>query len=374
MSSHHIPMGKIFGISIGIDWSWFLIFAGLTWALAVTYYPVTLPGRVAAVYYVLGAITTLILFGSVLLHELGHSVVALHYRMPVRRITLFVFGGVSQIGAESPSPSVEFQVAIAGPIVSFALAILFFFLERTAAPSAPALALLHYLAFINVTLAAFNLIPGFPLDGGRVLRAILWSTTGSVRRATYTAGTVGRVIGFIFIAFGVWLIFTGRLGAGIWIAFIGWFLESAATAQIQQVTIQRILGDHTVAEIMNRQYCTVPPDVSLQEIVDQHILGGGGGRRCLVIARDDRVAGLVTLHQIREVPRERWPEVTVAEIMTPEAKVKRVGPNTRVWSAMAAMDRDGVNQLPVMEDGQILGMLSRDDVIGFLRTIHELEP
>lgn len=374
MSSHHIPIAKVFGISIGIDWSWFLIFAGLTWALAVTYYPLALPGRAIWAYWVLGAVTALALFGSVLLHELGHSVVALRHRIPVQRITLFLFGGVAQIGAEAPSPGVELRVAIAGPIVSFALAAVFFLLERAATMHPTSLAFLQYLAFINVTLAAFNLIPGFPLDGGRVLRAILWSTSGSMRRATYTAATVGRLIGFLFIAFGVWLIFTGRLGAGIWIAFIGWFLESAATAQMQQVTIQWLLGDHTVAEIMNRQYCAVPPDVSLQEIVDHHILGGGGGRRCLVVTQGDRVTGLVTIHQIREVPRERWPEVTAAQIMTPEAQVKRVRPNTRVWSAMAAMDRDGVNQLPVMENGQILGMLSRDDVIGFLRTMHELEP
>jgi Zn-dependent protease len=371
MSRHHIPVARIFGISIGIDWSWFLIFLGITWALAVTYYPAVLPGRPPGTYWALGAVTALLLFASVLLHELGHSLVALHHHIPVRRITLFVFGGVSEIAAEPPSPAVELQVAVAGPIVSFALAAIVFFLRPLAAASVPALALMRYLAFINVTLGVFNLIPGFPLDGGRVLRAILWSTTGSAQRSMYTAGTVGRLVGFLFIAAGVWLIFAGRVGSGVWIAFIGWFLESAATAQIQQQTLERLLGDHLVSEIMNRQVCTIPPGTSLEELVDHHILTAG--RRCFVVVQGDQVAGLVTLHRIKEVPRERWAETTAAEIMTPAAEVKRVRPDARVWPAVKAMDRDGVNQLPVMVDGRIVGMLSRDDVISFLRTVQELQ-
>ncbi len=371
MDRHHIPVARVLGIPIGIDYSWFLIFVAITWALAVTYYPAALPARPAGVYWLLGALTALALFLSVVLHELGHSVVALRNRIPVRRITLFVFGGVSQITAEPPSPGIELRVALAGPAVSFALALVFLALQRPAAGSGPWLALTRYLAYINATLGAFNLIPGFPLDGGRVLRALVWSATQNLSRATYTAGTVGRIVGFLFILWGVVQIFTGHPGSGVWIAFIGWFLESAATAEIQRQTVQRLLGGHTVAELMNRQYCAISPTTSLQELVDEHILGGG--RRCFVVSHGDQLVGLVTLHRIKAVPRERWPHTPASEIMTPAARVRRVRPGTKVWPAMVEMDRDGVNQLPVVEDGRMVGMLTREDVISFLRTMHELE-
>ena len=365
-----IPLGRIFGISIGLDYSWFLIFVLLTWSLAVGYYPAATPGEPASVYWALGAVSTIMLFVSVLLHELGHSVTALRYGIPVRNITIFLFGGVSQIAGEAPSGGAEFWVAFSGPAVSLALAVVFRLLQAVLAGAGPVFAVVKYLAYVNGALALFNLIPGFPLDGGRVLRAILWSTTRDFRRATLIAATVGRAIAFIFIVWGVSQIFAGNFGNGLWIAFIGWFLESAAASQVRQVVLEKALAGHTVAEVMNRNYVTVPASTHLQDLVDRHILGGG--RRSFVVTQGDQAVGLITLGQMKDVPRERWVTTTVAEAMTPVGRLKRVRPDTGLWEATGELDRDGVNQLPVMVDNRILGMLGRDDVMSYLRTLQEL--
>jgi Zn-dependent protease len=204
MNRGTISLGRILGIPIGLDYSWFLIFALLTWSLANSYYPAEFKNWPATQYWVVSAATVILMFGSVLLHELGHSVVALRYKVPVRSITLFIFGGVAQIGTEPPNAIAEFWIAIAGPITSFALAILFSILQPVVSAFAPVLALAKYLAYINGTLGLFNLIPGFPLDGGRVFRAILWGTTHNLRRATLIAANLGRFIAYFFIALGVW--------------------------------------------------------------------------------------------------------------------------------------------------------------------------
>ncbi len=369
-----IPLGRIFGIPIDLDYSWFLIFVLLTWTLAVGYYPAEFPGWPVIQYWMLGAVTAIMLFASVLLHELGHSVVAMRYRIPVRRITLFIFGGIAQIGAEPPSPSAEFWIAIAGPAVSLTLAVLFGLLRPVTATLPAALAFVTYLAYINGALVLFNLIPGFPLDGGRVFRAIIWGVTRSFQRATVIAGSVGRFIGFLFICLGVWQIFGGNFINGLWIAFIGWFLESAASAQIAQLQYQALDGlmaSRKVADVMNRSYPEIPADLTLQKVVDSHVLGSG--HRSFVVTRGDELAGLLTLHRIKEVPRGDWPTTTVLQAMIPAVQVKRIGPEAGLSGALKEMDADGVNQLPVMTDGHVLGMLTREGVIGFLRTIQELQ-
>src|SRR5512142_1422594 len=229
MSRSAISLGRILGIPIGLDYSWFLIFALLTWSLATSYFPGEFKGWPVTQYWIVGAVTVIMMFGSVMLHEVGHSVVALRYRIPVRSITLFIFGGVAQIGAEPPSAVAEFWIAIAGPVTSFALAILFSLLEPLVGAVGPLLAIAKYLAYINGLLAVFNLIPGFPLDGGRVFRAVVWNITHNLWRATVIAANVGRLIGFLFVLFGAWQVFRGDAINGLWIAFIGLFLDNAAT-------------------------------------------------------------------------------------------------------------------------------------------------
>lgn len=370
MKRQTISLGRILGIPIGLDYSWFLVFALLTWTLATSYFPAEFRNWSAAQYWLVGGVTAILMFASVLLHELGHSAIAMRYKIPVRSITLFIFGGVAQIAAEPPSAGAEFWIAIAGPIVSFALAVLFNLLQPVVGAAAPLLALAKYLAYINGSLALFNLIPGFPLDGGRVFRAIVWGITRSLRKATLIAASVGRFIAYILILVGVWQMFTGNPGNGLWIAFIGWFLESAAAAQVQQQTLHDLLANHTVSDVMNRDYSIISAETTLQQLVDRHILGGG--RRCFIVTQGERIAGLLTLHHIKEIPRSDWPIVAAAQVMLPAAQMKRVQPDAELWTALEEMDADGVNQLPVMTDGQMLGLLSRDGIIGFLRARREL--
>jgi Zn-dependent protease/CBS domain-containing protein len=370
MNRNTIPLGRILGIPIGLDLSWFLIFVLVTWTLAVSYFPAEFKGWSSSQYWIVGAITAIIFFVSVVLHELGHSVLALRYKIPVRSITLYVFGGIAQIEAEPPSAIAEFWIAIAGPIVSFVLAGLFRLLEPAVGAMAPVLAIAQYLAYINGMLGLFNLIPGFPLDGGRVFRAIVWAITKNLRRATIIAANVGRAIAFGFIIVGVWQALTGNLGNGLWIAFIGWFLESAATAQLQQQMAQSLLAGHRVSEAMSRDCPVAPANLTLQELVDHHILARG--QRCLVLLQNEKTVGLLTLHQIKDVPREDWPTVTAAQVMLNLDQIKHIQPDALLTTALEQMDREGVNQLPVFENGQLQGILSREDLISYLRTLHDL--
>jgi Zn-dependent protease len=358
------------GIPIGLDFSWFLVFALLTWILATSYYPAEFKGWRPPLYWATGAATAILLFASVLLHELGHAFVALRYRISVRSITLFIFGGVAQIGAEPPSARAEFLIAIAGPAVSLALALLFSAVQPAIAAIQPLWGMAKYLAYMNFALALFNLIPGFPLDGGRVFRAFLWAVTKNMRQATLIAANAGRLFGFLFIIGGVWRMFSGDFGGGLWIAFIGWFLDNAASAQVHQTVFQGLLTGHWVSQAMSTRSVTVPSDITLQQLVDEHVLGTG--RRCFLVSRGESTVGLITLHQVKKVPRASWANTTTAQVMLVLDQIKRIGPTTELWVALQQMDRDGVNQLPVMTGSEVLGMLSREDVVTYLRTVQEV--
>ena len=369
MIRQHIPLGRVMGIPIGVDYSWFLVFALLTWSLATGYYPAEFHAWSPPLYWFMGAVTAIMLFTSVVLHELGHSVVALWYKVPVRSITLFIFGGVAQIGAEPPSAIAEFLIAIAGPLVSLALAVLFNAVQHLATDGQPLWGLVKYLAYLNLALVLFNLIPGYPLDGGRVFRALVWAITHNMQRATRIAANVGRFFGFLFIVVGFMRVFRGDLG-GLWITFIGWFLHNAASAQLYHVRFQTLLAGHTVSQAMSGHCAAVPADLTLQQLVDEHILSGG--QRCFLVNRGGGTVGLMTLHRIKEVPRGEWPTTSAAQAMLPLEKLKRVSPDKELWTALQQMDRAGVNQLLVMTDGQVVGMLSREDVITYLGTLREL--
>ena len=367
---HNIPLGRALGIPVGLDYSWFVIFALLTWMLASSYYPAEFKDWTPILYWFMGAVTAIMLFVSVLLHELGHSVVALWYRIPVRSITLFLFGGVAQIGADPPSATAEFHIAIAGPLVSMVLAALFYAAQPLVAGMEPLLGLAKYLTYINLALLLFNLIPGYPLDGGRVFRAIVWTLTGNMHRATLIAAKVGRFFAFLFIFAGVWQMFSGNFGGGLWVAFIGWFLDNAASVQVQQVMFQGLLAGHTVSQAISAHCAAVPADLTIQKLVNVHILGSG--RRCFLVNRGDNTVGLITLHRIKGVPRSDWTTTSVAQVMLPLEQIKRIDADTALWTALEKMDRDGVNQLPVTRDNHVIGMLSREDVITYIGTLKEL--
>jgi CBS domain-containing protein len=278
---------------------------------------------------------------------------------------------VSQIETEPPSARVEFLMAVVGPLVSFALAGVFAGLGVAFASVAPLLALAKYLAYINGVLGLFNLIPGFPLDGGRVFRAIIWGISNNLHRATVIAANVGRFIGFLFILFGVYqVLFAGNFANGLWIGFIGWFLESAAMSQVQQRRLQDLLSGRRVSQAMSTNYTSVPPDTTIQTLVDRQVLGNG--QRSFVVKEGDRMAGLLTLHDIKELPRGEWPMTTAAQAMIPMRQVKRIQPGEELWAAIEEMNHDGVNQLPVMTNGHIEGVLRRQDIISYLRNLQEL--
>lgn len=367
MFRHTIPIGRIFGISIDLDYSWFFIVALFTWMLAVGYFPADFPAASRGQDWALGFVAAVLLFVCVLIHELGHSVAAQLYGIRVPSITLFLFGGVSRIAAEPGSPGQEFWIAAIGPIVSFALAALFWEIEPLLAWVSPWNGVAASLSLMNLALGIFNLIPGFPLDGGRVLRAVIWRATGAYRRATIAAALTGRFVGFLLIALGIWEIFRGALIDGIWIAFIGWYLESAAGGQLQMESARTIIGEHRAADAMRRDFPRIPGDITLQALVDHFV--PSQSNRYFVVSGGIAGDGLITMSTIRTVPREAWPVTTAAQVMISPARLDTTTPGAGLWAALEKMGRDGVNQLPVVEGAQIIGILSREDVLQHLRVL-----
>jgi Zn-dependent protease/predicted transcriptional regulator len=364
-----IPIGKAFGISLRLHYSWFFIFALVTWALAGSYFPSTYPTWSLSARIAAGLITSVLFFGSVLVHELMHSIVAQRQGISVQSITLFIFGGVSQITSEPKQPKDEFRMAIIGPLSSLLIGGVLFGIyfglrdvDTFAAQFITAIA--YWLGYINLLLGAFNLIPGFPLDGGRVFRSLLWWRSGNLKKATRTASNIGRAVGFIFIFVGIWLIFTGNWVNGIWLALIGWFLESAAVGSYQQLLLQEMLKGHVVREVMSSDCAVIPPDTTIDHLVHENILTSG--RRCFPVVSDSQILGLMTLHNVKAVPREQWRTETVREAMTPFDKLKWVRSDEELSSILRILTEDDINQVPVVQDGKIVGMVNREDLLNFV--------
>jgi Zn-dependent protease/CBS domain-containing protein len=360
-----VKLGRIWGIPIGLHSSWFLIFGLVTWSMAQGFYPNEFPSLPARAYWILGGLTSLLFFASVLLHELGHAYSAIRNNIPVNSITLFMFGGVAQIARQPESPGAEFVIAIAGPLTSLALAGLFgalWLADRSMAMlAAPSL----WLARINFALAAFNMIPGFPLDGGRILRAIVWAITGSYHRATQVASFTGQLAAFGFIGVGVFTIFGGNFFNGIWLAFIGWFMQNAAAAAYQQVNLQKSLIGVTVSQVMTADCARIPSSLLLQQLVEEHILTGG--QRCFFVEDGDQFRGMLTLADVTGTPRAQWGQVTAAQVMQPVEQLARVDPDAELLAALQKMDDREVNQVPVVDGNLLLGMISREQVLRYVR-------
>jgi ribosomal protein L24 len=299
MLQNSVRLFTVAGIEVGIHASWLIIFLLVTWTLAVGYFPEVIPGIEPATAWVLGVLASLLLFVSVLIHELAHSFMAKARGLDARSITLFLFGGVSNLGGEAKQPSVEFQVAIVGPLTSFALAGVAYLLMGLTAGEARLEAVFAYLTVINILLGAFNLVPGFPLDGGRVFRAIAWTVTGSLRRGTEIATAVGRVVGYGFMLLGIFLILSGEFLQGIWIAAIGWFLQSAAGASMQQVAFEQRLRNVRVGEVVRRDTTAASPNDSVAEVISGYLLRGN--RRAVPVVRDGSVIGIITTGDIGKV-------------------------------------------------------------------------
>ena len=360
-------IGKIAGIDIYIHFSWIIILVLFTVIFAIDLFPQSYPGWSPATYWVVGFISTILLFVSVLLHELAHSFVARSRGLPVKNITLFFFGGVSNIEQEPKSPGVEFQMAVVGPLTSILIGVVcFLLLLLLKGPRSPLGGILFYLAYTNVVLGVFNLFPGFPLDGGRVLRSIIWKITGSLRIATI----IGQFVAYLFIFGGIWLFFIGAYWNGIWLGFIGLILLSAAQSANTQVMVESVLRGVTVGEVMNPRPTMVPANISLQQLVDEYFLPQG--LRSALVMQADQLAGLITLSDIRHVPREQWGQVPVGHAMIPLERLHVVQPRQSLNEVLPLMAGHDVNQLPVVQNGAVVGILSRDAIVRYLEVRRSL--
>jgi Zn-dependent protease/CBS domain-containing protein len=364
-------IGKIAGIDIDIHVSWIIILVLLTVSLATGWFPQLYPRWAPATYWITSFIASLLLFVSVLVHELAHSLVARRRGLPVKSITLFIFGGVSNIEREPPSPGIEFQMAFVGPLTSIVIGVVCFLLQVPLRSSnSPLEGILFYLAVTNVLLGVFNLVPGFPLDGGRVLHSIVWRLSGNLRQATRVAALTGQVIAYLFILFGIWLFFTGDILDGIWLGFIGWFLLSAAQSANAQGVLTSVLRGVTVGEVMNSKPATVPADIPLQQLVDAYFLPGS--LRSALVMDADRLVGLMTLSDMRHIPRDRWGQVPVSTAMIPLARLHVVAPQQSLSDVLPLMAGRDVNQLPVLENGALVGVVSRDAIVQYLEVQRSL--
>ena len=367
-----LRIGKIAGIEIGVHWTWLIIFGLITWSLAAGFFPETFPGWTTAEYWIVSAIAALLLFGSVLIHELAHSFVAISRGLPVHSIVLFIFGGVSNIQKEPERPQDEFWVTLVGPLSSVVLGVVFlalFFLLGGIEPQISAL--LIYLASINLLLAVFNLIPGFPLDGGRIFRSVVWWITNNFRQSTHIAAVIGQIVAYLFIFGGLALIFTGQFLSGIWLIFIGWFLNSAADASYKQVVTRDRLRGVKVGEMMTPSPITVNPNVTLRDLVDDYLLQRNVQN--LPVVDDDALVGMVTLNEVRDVPKEEWDTTTVEQVMTRRDKIKTVSPGDDLVQAMGDLSGDEeVGTLPVVDSGKLVGLLSRGNLLRYLKLREQL--
>ena len=369
-----IRIGKIFGIPIFLHPSWFIIFVLDTLTLTTQFkndhpdWPMTELGA-------LGIFTTLVFFGSVLFHELAHSVVALRYKIPVVSITLFIFGGVAHIGREPSSARQEFNIAIAGPLSSYFLACVFYGLTLLFPHSEIAGTLALWLAGTNALLATFNLVPGFPLDGGRILRAVVWGITKSYTRSTRIAARSGQLIAYGMILVGVWLALTGQFRGGLWLAFIGWFLLTAAQESVAQVAMREALVGLRAADIMSHEVPTVSRDSTLEDYSGEVLRTG---RRCHLVVGDGRLLGMMNVQALNSVPRQEWPVTSVQAVMIPREKILWAAPEEPLLPLLERLLAADVNQMPVVanaDDGagaHIVGMITRDSILRVIQNHMEL--
>jgi Zn-dependent protease/CBS domain-containing protein len=382
-----LKIGRISGIDIGIHYSWILAFGLFIWIFARGTFPQAFPEWSLSTYWSAGVIMSIMIFVSVLIHELCHSLVARSRGLKVSSIVFFVFGGVSNIEKEPEKASVEFVMSVAGPLSSLVLAILFIALSywlyypgnifKPVGLVSPVIGVLYYIGWVNLLLGVFNIIPGFPLDGGRVLRSIIWGITRNLHRATMIAGNVGRAFGWILIILGVlslfniniW-IFQGGLINGIWLIFIGWFLTSAADNVMKETTLQQELAGVKVKEVMDRSPECVAPATSVEIVVNDSFIQRG--RRAVPVCLDDKLLGIATLFDVKKIAQDKWFNTPIQEVMT-RSPLFSVNLEDDLNGALKILAQNGLNQIAVMDiSGHLVGLLSRADVIRYLQTRQEL--
>jgi len=362
------------GIPVRIHYTLWVVFVLIAWSLAYGYMPQQYPGLSRITYWGIGIFSAFILFASVLVHELSHSYVAKKNGLPIARITLFFFGGVSEMTEEPQNPRLEVFVAAAGPAMSFlisAVSAAGWYLASLAKAPVPVIAILGYAALINGILGVFNLLPAFPLDGGRVFRGSIWRRSGSLVGATRTAARLSELISLVMMLGGFAAIIMGDFVGGLWIVVLGWFIKSGAETSLRQTLIGEALSGVTVSDIMTRDVLTVPPEITLEQLVTDYFLVNRHGGYPVV--RNGQILGIITLHCIRMVPRERRSTETVAKAMIPCERTVMIKPEQSALDAFQKMARENVGRLLVVENDRLTGILTRGDIMRTIRTRQELE-
>jgi Zn-dependent protease/CBS domain-containing protein len=371
-----IKLFKVFGIQIGLHYSWLLIAVLIAFSMAGQF-AATNPRWSGGVIWSLAIVTTILFFATIVIHELSHAAVAKARGLPVRSITLFALGGVAQIEKEASDARTEFWMAVAGPITSAIIGAIClgaaFLLGWSPLrdQQSPLTAMLGWLGAINLTLAVFNMIPGFPLDGGRVLRAIIWWITGDPAKAIRIASSIGQLLAFSFIVWGLYRFFNGAGFAGLWLTFIGWFLLDAARSAYAQFEVTNRLRGVDVKDVMASNWPSVNVDTTLETFVNDYLLRSG--RRSFIAEDGGQPAGMITTHEVKEIEREKWARLRVADAMIPLEKLHAIKPTANVNKALEIMGREDVNQLPVMANGHLEGIVSRADILRLLQTRMELD-
>jgi Zn-dependent protease len=375
MFGRRVTLFKLLGFKVRVDASWLIIAALVTWSLAVGLFPATYRGLTASAYWWMGAMGALGLFGSIVVHELSHSLVARRFGLPMEGITLFVFGGVAEMGEEPKSAKVEFLMAIAGPLTSILIGAVCYAVYHAVKGvwPVPVIGVVAYLYWINWILAAFNLIPAFPLDGGRVLRSALWRYwNGDLRRATRVASSIGSGFGVVLMVLAVWQLFQGSFIGAVWWFMIGMFLRGASQASYQQMVVRTVLGGEPVRRFMKTDPVTVHPDMSIEELVDSYVYRYHYKMFPVVIG-SNQLAGCVTTQQVKTVPRDEWRRHTVMDVMQPPSPRNTVGPDTDAMSALQLMSTTRTSRLLVAERGTLVGIIVLKDLLSLLSLKLDLE-
>jgi Zn-dependent protease/CBS domain-containing protein len=373
MFGRRFTLFRLFGFEVRLDATWLVIAALITWSLATAVFPAGYPYLTIATYWWMGVVGAILFFGSIVAHELCHSLVARHYDLPMTGITLFIFGGVAEMGGEPQSPKVEFLMAIAGPIASILLGAVFYGI-RTAFTNGPieAVAIFEYLAWINWILAAFNLIPAFPLDGGRVLRATLWHFQRDVVRSTRVAALVGEGFAFLLMIYGVSQLLFGSVISAVWYFLIGMFLRGASKSSYQQVLVHSALAGEPVSRLMRPNPVTVGPELSLQQLVDDYLYRYDF-QVFPVVTESEELVGCVTAADVRAIPQDEWGQHRVSEVARPCSEANTVTPDTDILQALSKIRTSGMRRLMVTHRNHLLAIISVRDILNFMSAKMELE-
>lgn len=354
-----VRFGRVQGIEIGANWSWFVVFGLIVWSLAVAVFPDSDPGRGDGTYAAMATVAAILFFTSLVLHELGHAIVAKREGMEIAGITLWVFGGVAKFKGMFPSAGAEFRIAVAGPLVSLLIGVACLALGEFAGLPDVAEAVVTWLGTINIVLLVFNMLPALPLDGGRVLRSILWQTTHDFTRATRLAGSLGRTIGQLMIVGGVMLLFLTGLATGLWLALIGWFLVIAATAEMSLATIRGAFEGLFVRDAMVHEPACVPATQSLRRFVDESF--PLSRHAVYPVVDDEAVVGLLPFQSVTRVPAASWPTTEVREVMLSLDRAPKLDADGELADAATELST-GLGRALVVRNGDIVGMISVTDV------------